>query len=320
MAKFSNQRIDNDAHAAMMNQRRAKIRCLAFHPGGGWVLITNSGIESENLPEECLNKLKQLEREGQSPSWVAFPPKGRNSWSIIHRDGFFNRNIPDECHRKMQELTRNGRTPRRVTFPPKRGNRWAILHDTGFFVRNIDDECFQIMRNRHQGPYRVHHVAFEPDGGWVVLAGRTLFARNVDDGCFNTMLEFNRENRLIDQVVFDTDQQGWSVISNQKNQARIFDPISRFESQVNGQSIWQEMRQRNIPGAAVAAVVGNQIAWSCGYGFIRRNTPHAVHPETVFQAASISKTLAALGIMRLINDGVFGLDTDIRDTLNQWTL
>ena len=321
MARLTNRRIDNDAHDKMMERNHNGIRCFVFHPDGGWVLITDDGDAFwQGIPRECAETLERFHDEGAQLRWVAFPAEGGNRWSILHDDGFFNRNVPDECHDTMVDLHGRGKTPRRVVFPPEGGKRWLVLHDDGFFARNIDDECYQIMRNRQQGPNRVHHVAFEQDGGWVVLAGDAYFARSIDRECFEELGEFRSDKWLIDQVVFDHDGTGWSVIANDTFANPTADRIRIFEGSVAGNSIWPEMRARNVLGCAVAVVENNQLAWSTGYGWAAKDTSHAVHPETIFQAASISKTFTALGVLRLVDDGEIKLDDDVRDYLDGWTL
>jgi CubicO group peptidase (beta-lactamase class C family) len=166
-------------------------------------------------------------------------------------------------------------------------------------------------------------VAFAPNGGWVILAGDYAFSRNSPSDCYAKVRSFQGSNRLVHLVAF-TPSSGWSVISNETVSSRPRDEIRSFEGDVQSgslqQTIWQRMRASNVPGVAVACVLENRLAWSCGYGHLRGTSGHAVHPETVFQAASISKTIAAIGAMKLVEYGRINLSDDIRDLLTSWTV
>lgn len=96
--------------------------------------------------------------------------------------------------------------------------------------------------------------------------------------------------------------------------------IRQIENSIGGKDIWRRMSDWKTPGAAIAVVFNNQIAWSTGYGWLEAGQSGAAHPESAFQAASISKAVAAVGVMRLSQTQTnLPLTTDIRPTLN-WPL
>ena len=75
-----------------------------------------------------------------------------------------------------------------------------------------------------------------------------------------------------------------------------------------------------MPGVSVAVIRGFEIHWAKGYGIADVETGAPVDTETMFQAASISKPVAAMGVLRAVQDGLFTLDDDINDILESWTL
>ena len=322
MANVFNRNITGEAHEQLTALASKGIGCFAFTPSGGWVVITNRHTcFARNIPDECFQKILEFQRKREKIHCVAFPPRGGNRWSIITEKGFFNRNIPDECHQKMREFQNSGNRVRWVAFPPKGGNSWAVLAQRGFHARNIPDECYQIMRNIHQGQRRVHTVAFDPDRkGWVVVAKDYFFARDIDDELFTQLRKFNRNRWIIKTVAFDPDRRGWSLSANSKFRNRLSEPIRDYENKIGGKSIWQSMQEAKVPGVAVAAIINNRVAWSCGYGQLKKGEDHAVHPESIFQAASISKVLAALGVLRLERLRLIDIDDDVTDRLTSWTL
>jgi CubicO group peptidase (beta-lactamase class C family) len=85
-------------------------------------------------------------------------------------------------------------------------------------------------------------------------------------------------------------------------------------------TIAELMARFNVPGVSVAVVRDHQIHWAKGYGIADVATGAAVDTGTVFQAASMSKPVAAMGVLRAVQDGLFTLDDDINKILTSWKL
>jgi D-alanyl-D-alanine carboxypeptidase len=71
------------------------------------------------------------------------------------------------------------------------------------------------------------------------------------------------------------------------------------------------MRERNIPGAAIAVVKNGKTVKMQGYGVasVEFNVPAT--PETVFEIGSVSKQMTAAGILLLVEEGKINLDEKI---------
>jgi CubicO group peptidase (beta-lactamase class C family) len=63
-----------------------------------------------------------------------------------------------------------------------------------------------------------------------------------------------------------------------------------------------------------------RIAWARGYGVTDADSGEPVTSETLFQAASISKPVAAMAALRLVEDGVLDLNTPVNTYLKSWKL
>jgi len=63
------------------------------------------------------------------------------------------------------------------------------------------------------------------------------------------------------------------------------------------------IKQRNIPGAAIAVVKDGVLIRTGGYGLAERDRGIAPGPDTVFRIGSLSKQFIATGIMLLVQDG-----------------
>jgi CubicO group peptidase (beta-lactamase class C family) len=71
-------------------------------------------------------------------------------------------------------------------------------------------------------------------------------------------------------------------------------------------------------GISIAIIDDGRIVKANGYGYTDRTRTTRVTPETLFQAGSISKSLAALGALRLVEDGRLQLDADVNTHLRTW--
>jgi len=80
------------------------------------------------------------------------------------------------------------------------------------------------------------------------------------------------------------------------------------------------LEKYRVPGAAIALVHEGEVAWAQGYGLADESVSMPVLAETVFQVASISKSITAWGVMRLVEEGRVDLDEPVEKYLTSWEL
>jgi CubicO group peptidase (beta-lactamase class C family) len=73
----------------------------------------------------------------------------------------------------------------------------------------------------------------------------------------------------------------------------------------------EAMAALNIPSVSLALIDGDRIAFAQAYGA-------SSTPETIYQAASLSKFVAAVGAMRLVEAKRLDLDADVNASLASW--
>jgi CubicO group peptidase (beta-lactamase class C family) len=74
------------------------------------------------------------------------------------------------------------------------------------------------------------------------------------------------------------------------------------------------------PGLSVAVINRGELEWARGYGVLEAGKPQPVTADSIFQACSISKHVAMLGALRLVQEGQLDLDEDINRYLTTWKL
>ncbi len=95
--------------------------------------------------------------------------------------------------------------------------------------------------------------------------------------------------------------------------------------QVKGESpinlnILDRMAHHKVPGVSIAIVENGVIKWAKAYGIANTNTGQEVDINTLFQAGSISKPLAALSALKLVEEGKLDLDKDVNSYLKNWKI
>ena len=88
--------------------------------------------------------------------------------------------------------------------------------------------------------------------------------------------------------------------------------------EVQGLNIIDRMEHYHVPGVSLAFMDKGKIRWAKGYGYADVESQRKVNKETLFQAASISKPVAAMAALELVEEGLIDLDRDVNDYLKGW--
>lgn len=80
-----------------------------------------------------------------------------------------------------------------------------------------------------------------------------------------------------------------------------------------------EMRNHQVPAVSIAVIHDRHLEWARAYGVVSEGGARAT-TETLFQAASISKSVTTMAVLRLVEAGELSLDAPIGSELKTWTL
>lgn len=80
----------------------------------------------------------------------------------------------------------------------------------------------------------------------------------------------------------------------------------------------EQLAHHHTPGISIAVINDFEIEWARGFGVCEARTSCEVTPNTLFQAASISKPVFALAVMHLAQQGRLNLDEDVNNYLTSW--
>jgi CubicO group peptidase (beta-lactamase class C family) len=107
-------------------------------------------------------------------------------------------------------------------------------------------------------------------------------------------------------IAIFTQFQSCSSAPGRQQTVDLDDIIAKFDQQ------FDEEVGRTIPGAAILFVRNGEIYYRGAFGYRDIETHTRMTTDTVFRIASISKSIAALGAMKLVEDGLIGLDVSLR--------
>ncbi len=115
-----------------------------------------------------------------------------------------------------------------------------------------------------------------------------------------------------------TDEQ---IIEGVENNLPEFAPGSMILPKTpNGHSIAERMTAYHIPGVSLAVIDEYQVLWAKGYGILKTGGIDPVTAQSLFQACSTSKMVTAPIVLRLVEQGVLDLDTDVNTYLKSWQI
>lgn len=92
---------------------------------------------------------------------------------------------------------------------------------------------------------------------------------------------------------------------------------------IKGRPAWtlaERMRFHRVPGVGIAVIKDFKVHWAKGFGAADVKTQKPVTTETLFQAASISKPVAAAAVLGYVQKGKIKLEDNINSMLTGWKL
>lgn len=115
--------------------------------------------------------------------------------------------------------------------------------------------------------------------------------------------------------IFSQNQAALDAIEN-----GLFKTIQIKGQSIEKYSIYERMEHYKVPGVSIAVVENGNLKWAKGYGLANTKTKTTVNENTLFQAGSISKPVAALAALKLYEAGNLDLDSDVNTYLKDWKI
>jgi CubicO group peptidase (beta-lactamase class C family) len=102
-----------------------------------------------------------------------------------------------------------------------------------------------------------------------------------------------------------------------KVQSCLSDPVVVKGDPHACHTLTKQMADLHVPGVSIAVIHNGVIEWTQGFG-VEQVGGKPVNLDTIFQAGSISKPVAAMAALHLVQQGKLTLDSDINTVLTTW--
>ena len=111
-----------------------------------------------------------------------------------------------------------------------------------------------------------------------------------------------------------------SVLATQQVTNNLLTAFVYQNEQAKTFSLSERMQHYKVPAVSIAVIDNGKIAWSQAFGVKESGATDKVSTETLFQAGSISKPMAAVLAMQQAQQGKLDLDKPINQQLTSWKL
>ena len=132
----------------------------------------------------------------------------------------------------------------------------------------------------------------------------------------------NLKTLFVTIILFQGITSIWGQTTHKKE---VEEQIKQVENNLAGRlkitgesNILDRMAHFKVKGLSIAVVKNHEVVWAKGYGWADVNEKRPVTTETLFKPGSISKSLNAVGALRLVQDHQLDLYKDINEYLSSW--
>ena len=300
-------------------------------PAGEWVIVAGTNVvASASFPAAALAKVQSFIAAGKRIDVIAVTPQ--NYWVVIAENlrWYSSQDIShyDTLRDKVAEYIASGARIDDLAFDTD-GNGWVLVSGGKVYAKAIRQDLFDVLVDRGPAKRRIKQIAMGPAGSWVVVGDDWFASRAAPQLMFDWLRGWQRDKRGFDFAALGPGG-AWLLYSNDAFSPNPASPISKLEYGLpNGKSIHERMQELKIPGASIAIVDDNKVTWARGYGELEAGTQRAVLTTSPFDAASLSKAVASVGALALVDDPghALTLDEDVKavaarlpgvDRIQQW--
>lgn len=290
------------AHLLSLKAGKVDVREVAFAPSGEWVAVSANGVATSNalfFDRGTYGLRAELTRvHAQRLVVTALAIRADGHWMFVASNQLFTSSVAPESNLVRAALAR-GLIVTSLSFGPNR--RFAMVAGGEVTVQPSNPEIERARRAALASGMKV--ISFDQAidrEEWAIRAGHDAWVYPFSSALTARTLEYQRANDRMSLIGF-VPGRGYVIASNEKHLRESTDIATDFERAFTANAtIWQRMTDLGVVALGYAIVDDGKIRFARGYGETRKGRADSrrVDPESQFQAASMSKFVASVGVVR----------------------
>ena len=312
-------------NSVMFDHRYEEIEELSVTPSGDWVLVAKSDAgtrtveHSAGFPSSPLYWINRKVNEGKPIEAFAMHPDGR--WMLAVGESVVRVSSSDplwtSLYNRIRFYQTHGIPVDDLAFDPD-GDGYAVVANGSVEQVRLPDDVRRAIADSAWADRDVRTLAFAPDGRWVLVADDWHAGTGIPTGLENRFDAWHLSGRAFEHVILSPNTSGFVVTSPGFVAPNPSDPFQAMEYDIldtngaNPQNIYQRMEDLRVTGLSIAVVQNGEITASRGYGVLEEGTERWVGADSMFDTASVSKSIAAAVASTIVDDGLVTLDESVR--------
>ena len=296
-----------------LSARHVDIDEMARDASGEWIIVAEGKVySSANFPQSIVDKTEEFIAAGKTVDAIAIAPDG--NWVLVAENLWWRTNgVPLDLRQKISDRLSAGKRVTEIAFDMD-GEGWTIISGSWAYSSHIPSDLYSAIIERHKSKRTIKQISIGDDGRWLLIADDWYASNDVNPTCIDWLQKRQQAGLSLDRFLLGPGD-SWVLYSNGVFSPAQDNKLAQLEHSLGGgeENIWERMAAANVRGVSIAVVENNQVKYARGYGEIEADTQYWVRADTPFDAASLSKAVAAATIMTAVDDGVLGLDDSVSD-------
>ena len=284
---------------------------------GEWIVATADQIaHSKTLSAPLLASLASAEQKHGGLDAADIAESG--AFVLAAGRDIYESGLSADARRGVQRAVGSGGGLRFFDFHPTDPAKWALVDNSGSVSGGkLPSGVLRALADLPVTKRNVHALRLGSNDDFALLAsGSWVITSGIGAQTMTQLGRLQDSGRRLDHIVFAENTDRYALYSAMTEAAAFSDSVTKIEQDFRFTAggvrqtapIWARIKAHNLKAVSIAMVRNNRIEWARAYGVRDARDPESyAFTDTTFDAASISKPIASLGLLQLVEQGKLSL-------------